>query len=72
MNGDGIVDIGTHEELVKRNDLFRALMYFQMERDAKAKEDEDSKALDVKESENSFCRKMISMFIMATITVTIK
>ncbi|GAV28859.1 hypothetical protein PMKS-002337 [Pichia membranifaciens] len=57
MNGDGTIDIGTHEELVKRNDRFRALMDFQMEGDAKAKEDEDDEALDVKESELKLIRK---------------
>ncbi|ODQ47425.1 hypothetical protein PICMEDRAFT_15376 [Pichia membranifaciens NRRL Y-2026] len=57
MNGDGTTDIGTHEELVERNDRFRALMDFQMEGEVKAEEDEDDEDLDVKESELKLIRK---------------
>jgi ATP-binding cassette, subfamily C (CFTR/MRP), member 1 len=31
MNGDGTIDVGTHEELVSHNEGFRTLMEFQME-----------------------------------------
>lgn len=65
MNGDGTIDIGTHEELTASNEAFKTLMEFQMEgdtenedqNDEKPDENEDEEDDDVRQEELKLIRK---------------
>ncbi|KAG0673397.1 hypothetical protein C6P42_002747 [Pichia californica] len=63
MNGDGTIDIGTSEELIKRNEGFKTLMEFQVETEEniegnEIKDDEDD---DIRQEELQLIRKQTTI-----------
>ncbi|TID30545.1 hypothetical protein CANINC_000899 [Pichia inconspicua] len=61
MNGDGTIDVGTSDELLKRNQGFKNLMDFQMENEDEREENEELEAEEVEEEEAKLIKKQTTI-----------